>query len=133
MSGDPKNPTDDPEQESNGLDTVQDEVSTSTSLVVTNGNTTPTVVDEQVAELQEQLAEAKDEKNELIYYFILFLVILFDVFAFKYVGNVIAVLLIFFMECILLLGIASRLGVEGPTVYLASIIRAIESRIKKGD
>lgn len=130
-SGDPKNP---PEEEPTGGPEVAEQAvgNNSTALVLTSPENPPTVVDDQVTELQEQLAEAKDEKNELIFYVILGAVIVFDVFAFNYIGNALGILIIAIFECLLLLGAARRLGVEAPAVILASLVRAIEDRIRGG-
>jgi len=134
MTGDPKKLPEECEEADEAVSATVEEVGqqNGTSLVLAQSENPPTVVDDQVTELQEQLAEAKDEKSELIFYFCLTVVIVFDVFAFPYIGNTIGIVIISFFECLLLLGFANRLGVEGPAVFLASIMRAIESQLKKG-
>jgi hypothetical protein len=117
MSGDQKKPP------------SEEEATGSVVKIPTKGDLT--VVDEQVAELQEQLAEARDSSRENTFYFILTLIIIGDVFAFPYSGGAVAQLLIAFLEFILLLGLAKKFGVEEPVVFLAGIMRAIMKRLEK--
>ena len=102
--------------------------SAATALILANEPLT--IVADHVTELEEQLAEAKDQNKEIKFYFILVLTIIFDVFAFPNMGNSLAILVVAFFVCLLLFGIARRLGVETPAVFLASIMRALEDRVR---
>ena len=130
MNGDPKKRPEVVEKDkTEGVGEPGDNSAT-TALILENEHEPPTVVADHVTELEEQLAEAKDQNKEIIFYFILVLTIIFDVFAFPHMGNSLAILVVAFFECLLLFGIARRLGVETPAVFLASIMRALEDRVR---
>ena len=120
MNGDPKPPNEAAER-------------ASTELVIAPVNNGLTVVDYQVAELQEKLAEAKDNAQQDKFYFLLVGVIVFDVFAFQHVGGGLSVLILTLLECVLLAGVARRLGVEEPAILFATLYRKILNKIDKSD
>ena len=128
MNGDPKKRPEVVEKDK--TEGVGEPVDKSAATALILANEPPTIVDDHVTELEEQLAEAKDQNKEIIFYFILVLTIIFDVFAFPHMGNSLAILVVAFFECLLLFGIARRLGVETPAVFLASIMRALEERVR---
>lgn len=101
------------------------------ALIIAEKNGEVTPLDQQVAELSEQLAEAKDKHNETIFYFILVLVIVFSSFAFSQITSTLGIAILGFFECLLLLGFASRLGVEGPVVLLTRLVKAIIGRLER--
>lgn len=90
-----------------------------------------TTSDEQISELQEQISEVKDRASEDRFLFFLVAVIVFDVFAFKYLGSTGMALIIAFLEAILLIVLAKRFGVEEPQVWLSALMRACLDRIGK--
>ena len=128
MNGDPKKRPEVVEKDK--TEGVGEPVDKSAATALILANEPPTIVDDHVTELEEQLAEAKDQNKEIIFYFILVLTIIFDVFAFPHMGNSLAILVVAFFECLLLFGISRRLGVETPAVFLASIMRALEERVR---
>jgi hypothetical protein len=119
MSGEPKRPLEPktPEKPS--------------ALIIFPKDGVVTTSDEQINELQEQISEVKDKANEDRFLFFLVAVIVFNVFAFKYLGSVGMALIITFFEAILLLVLSKRFGVEEPQVWLSALMRACLDRVDK--
>lgn len=101
------------------------------ALIISPQNGEVTTADEQINELQEQISEVKDQANEDRFLFFLIAVIVFDVFAFKYLGSVGMALIITFFEAILLIILSKRFGVEEPQIWLSALMRACVDRIGK--
>ena len=120
MTGDQSEPPDEAQKDIKGKELI---------IVPERGDVT--VIDEQVTELQEQLAGAKDSHREDIFYFFFAAMIAVDIFAFPYIGSTVGIIIVGFLQCILMLGMAKRLGVEEPALWLAMIMRALADRIKK--
>ncbi len=119
MSGEEKKPPKPLELEGSG------------ALIISPQNGEVTTADEQINELQEQISEVKDQANEDKFLFFLIAVIVFDVFAFKYLGSIGMALIVTFFEAILLAVLSKRFGVEEPQVWLSALMRACLDRIGK--
>lgn len=103
----------------------------SSALIISPQNGEVTTADEQINELQEQISEVKDKANEDRFLFFLVAVIVFDVFAFKYLGSFGMASIITFFEAILLIVLSRRFGVEEPRIWLSALMRAVLDRIGK--
>jgi hypothetical protein len=99
------------------------------AFIISPKNGEITTSDEQINELQEQISEVKDQANEDRFLFFLIAVIVFNVFAFKYLGSVGLALIITFFEAILLIVLSKRFGVEEPQIWLSALMRACLDRI----
>ena len=89
--------------------------------------------DQQISELQEQLQAKKDHYNELIFVFILFVVIVIDIFAFPHVNSNIGVSFISFLEIIALLILSKRLGAEKPYIFFVAMLKKLSGGSGKGE
>lgn len=79
----------------------------------------------QINELQEQVQDGKDRFHELMFLFILFFIISFDVLAIPAINSVLGTSFIFFLELIALIIIARRCGVEEIHVFLIAMLKKI--------
>lgn len=81
--------------------------------------------EEQINELQEQVQDGKDRFHELMFLFIIFIIIAFDVLAIPVINSVLGTSFIIFLELIALIILARRCGVEEIQIFLIAMLKKI--------
>jgi hypothetical protein len=93
----------------------------------------PTKRDQQINELQEELAEERDARREDRFVFIVVTILLFDIMIFAVMPTFGAPLAILILELLILIPLARRLGAEEIAKTLDRVLGRISDRSGGGD
>lgn len=93
----------------------------------------PTLRDQQIEELQEEIARLRDARREERFVFIVVALLLLDVVFFSVMESFGGPLALFIMELLILIPLARRMGMEEIATILDRVLSRVVGRTGNGE